>query len=488
MPLDYATLARLRSHDPAWKLLCAEHAPLIVSFCGRVFIEPNVRVITQVALVEALEDELYALREQLATNAFPKSAQDYLNDWAEPEKGWLRKFYPPDSDDPSFDLTPATEKALRWLDSLSERTFVGTESRLLTLFDLLRQMAEGTETDPALRIAELERKRSELATQIAHIRDGHLPLLDDTALKDRFQQFVYTARELLSDFREVEANFRSLDRTVRERITLWEGSKGALLEDIMGERDAITDSDQGRSFRAFWEFLMSSRRQEELTALLNRVLELPAVASLGADRRTGRIHYDWLDAGEHAQRTVARLSQQLRRFLDDQAWIENKRIMAIISQLEANALALRVQPEAAKSLTDIMHIETLSPGITLPMERPLYTPGFEALITDSAIDLGDADLDTAALFSQVVVDKAILERHVRRCLAGRAQITLGEICDERPLEHGLAELVTYLQLASESFETVVDESVTETITWTSVLDADNTVLREARLPRVLFVR
>ena len=488
MPLDHATLARLRSHDPAWKLLRAEHAPLIASFIGRVFIAPNVRVIAQASLVEALEDELYTLREQLGTGAYPKSAQDYLNDWAEPGKGWLRKFYPPESDDPSFDLTPATEKALRWLDSLAERAFVGTESRLLTLFDLLRQMAEGSETNPAVRIDELERKRSELAMQIQRIRDGHLPLLDDTALKDRFQQFVYTARELLSDFREVEANFRALDRTVRERITLWGGSKGALLEDIMGERDAIADSDQGRSFRAFWDFLMSSQRQEELSALLQRVLELPAVAGLQPDRRTARIHYDWLDAGEHAQRTVAQLSQQLRRFLDDQAWLENKRIMDIIAQLEANALALRDQPDAAKALTEVMQLETPTPGIALPMERPLYTPGFEARIADSALDSGDAELDTAALFAQVVVDKAALEQHVRRCLAGRVQVTLGEICAERPLEHGLAELLAYLQLASESFDTVIDEAVTETVVWRRVLDADTTVLREARLPRVVFVR
>lgn len=73
-------------------------------------------------------------------------------------------------------------------------------------------------------------------------------------MKDRFQQFTQLARELLSDFREVEHNFRGLDRRVRERIALWQGSKGTLLEEIMGERDAISDSDQGRSFRAFWDF------------------------------------------------------------------------------------------------------------------------------------------------------------------------------------------------------------------------------------------
>jgi hypothetical protein len=44
------------------------------------------------------------------------------------------------------------------------------------------------------------------------------------------------------------------------------------------------------------------------------------------------MHYDWLEAGEHTQRTVAKLSGQLRRYLDDQAFLENKRIMQVIQQ------------------------------------------------------------------------------------------------------------------------------------------------------------
>ncbi|MGB9578377.1 MAG: DUF3375 domain-containing protein, partial [Halothiobacillaceae bacterium] len=309
--MDFATLSALRDHHPAWRLLASPHAPLVASFLHRVFVAPNVRVMSEANLAEALEDELYALRLQLGEATFPKPALDYLNDWASPDKGWLRKFYKPGTDEAQYDLTPATEKAIAWLAQLSERQFVGTESRLLTLFDLLKQMSEGSETDPAKRIADLHRKRDEIDAEIARVLTGDVPLLDDTALKDRFLQFMQGARELLADFREVEHNFRQLDRKVREKITLWGGSKGALLDEIMNDRDAITDSDQGKSFRAFWDFLLSSRRQEELSELLERVLQLPAVATLQPDARIRRVHYDWMEAGEHTQRTVAALSQQL---------------------------------------------------------------------------------------------------------------------------------------------------------------------------------
>jgi len=484
MSLEYATLDLLRQSHPAWRLLRSEHAPLVASFLHRVFIAPNARVMAQADLAEALEDELFALRERLGAEAFPRPALDYLNEWAATDKGWLRKFYRQGSDEPHFDLTPATEKAIAWLGTLTERSFVGTESRLLTLFELLQQMAQGSETDPQARLAELHKRRQALDAEIARVVAGEQPLLDDTALKDRFQQFMQLARELLTDFREVEHNFRGLDRHVRERIALWEGSKGALLEEIMGERDAIADSDQGRSFRAFWDFLMSSSRQEELSALLERVLTLPAVVELKPEARTRRVHYDWLEAGEHTQRTVAQLSQQLRRFLDDQTWLENRRIMDILHALEAKALALRERQPAG----EVMSMADTAADIELPLERPLYTASQRPVIADIELESGDAEVDAAVLYSQVVIDKAQLARHIRHALQDRAQVTLRELCEMQPLRHGLAELVAYLQLAGDTFKTVVDEAAVEVVTWRREGPDGRETTKQARLPRVIFVR
>jgi hypothetical protein len=484
MTLDYATLDALRTHHPAWRLLRSDHAPLAASFLHRVFVVPNVRVMAAADLAEALEDELYALRDRLGVAAFPKSALDYLNDWAGSEKGWLRKFYARGTDEPQFDLTPATEKAIAWLGTLIERSFVGTESRLLTLFELLRQMNAGSESDPARRVAELNKRRAEIDEEIARVLSGDVPLLDDTALKDRFQQFMQIARELLTDFREVEHNFRLLDRRVRERIALWDGSKGALLEEIMGERDVIAESDQGKSFRAFWDFLMSSRRQEELTELLTRVLALPPVAELKPDARTRRVHYDWLEAGEHTQRTVAQLSQQLRRFLDDQAWLENRRIMDILRGIEAKALALRDAPPPG----DVMSIAESSADVELPMERPLFVPALKPLIANIELEAGDADMDAAALYSQVVVDRVQLAGHIRQTLQVRSQVTLWELVDSQPLRHGLAELVAYLQLGCEVFRTVIDEETPESVAWQTIAADGAVTERHASLPRVIFVR
>jgi flagellar motility protein MotE (MotC chaperone) len=490
MTLSYDTLVTLREQHPAWRLLASANAPLIVTFLNRAFVEPNEREIGQSDLAEQLDDELYALRQRLGDDKYPKGALAYLNDWSATEHGWIRKYYTAGSDEPYYDLTPSAEKAIGWLATLTVGSFVGTESRLLTLFQLLRQMSEGSQADPEIRIGHLERRRAQIDAEIAQITAGAVPVLDATELRDRFQQFTRTSRELLSDFRQVEQNFRDLDRGVREQIATWTDSRGELLADIIGERDAIGESDQGRNFAAFWDFLMSSSRQEELTELLEDVLALEAIAATNPDPRTRRLHYDWLDAGESAQRTVARLSKQLRRFLDDQAWLENRRIMEILRNVEANALAVRSEPPPGQVAT----VELPIAEINLPMERPLAGPDRAVHLADVVFDdLSAENIDHEALFNQFVVDKAELISNVRRALRGRPQISLAELCRLEPIGQGLAEIVTYLELAHSTFDAVIDEEHTDTIIWESTppdqpsgFDAP-TVVREARVPRVIFV-
>lgn len=127
MPLDFAELSLLRQRNPTWRLLCSDHAPLIASFLEQAFITRNVRFVSAPDLAESLEDTLYALRQLHGDAAFPKTAMEYLNEWASSEKAWLRKFYAQGSDLACFDLTPATEKAIGWLQSLQARAFVGRD-------------------------------------------------------------------------------------------------------------------------------------------------------------------------------------------------------------------------------------------------------------------------------------------------------------------------------------------------------------------------
>lgn len=466
--MDHDEIEQLKTRHSAWLLLSSRNAALVLSFLGRVFVDANASNIDATTLTNELDDTLYALNQRLADESgearFPRPARQYLDEWATPEKGWLRRFYPPDSDEPHYDLTPAVEKALAWVADLRARTFIGTESRLTTIFELLHQLVHGADRDPATRRAELLRRRAAIDAEIERLDAGEVALADPVIQRDRYQQFARTARELLADFRSVEENFRTLDRDLREQIARWEGSKGELLDELFSDRRGIAESDQGRSFRAFYDLLLSSERQAELTDLLRRTHQLDDVTDL--DPRLARIHYDWIDASERTQATVRRLSEQLRRFLDDQVWMENRRVFDLLRSIEAQAVRLRSDPartELERAVT--MQLEGTAVPVKLPMERPLYRRTRTRDLEAPPLEEGVGGLDDSSLFDQLHVDREALVHNVLDQLGPRASVPLEEVIAGAPLEQGLAELVGYLSLEQPGLEVVFDDDARSRVSW-----------------------
>lgn len=165
--------------------------------------------------------------------------------------------------------------------------------------------------------------------------------------------------------------------------------------------------------------------------------------------------------------------------------------MDILRDIETQALALRGNAPSGA----LMEIDDIAAEIELPMERPLYTPAIKAVIANVTLEAGELDQTEAgntaamqALYSQVVIDKAQLIRHIGQALQQQTQVSLFELCQIQPLQHGLAELVAYLQLAGDTFKSVVDEATIETVHWQRLDQDGQQHGRQARLPRIIFVR
>ncbi|MHA7175201.1 DUF3375 domain-containing protein [Arthrobacter sp. Sr24] len=478
--MDYFSINSLRENHAGWSLLRAQHAPLALTFFMTAFTEPNQRNLGRQDLIDVLDDVLFSLRDSLGEDKFPRSAGEYLDDWAEPAKAWLRKFYADGRDEPVYDLTASTEDVIRWVESLQGRDFVPTQSRLSSIFNLLKALVHGSETDPEARLAELQRQRDDIDTQMEQIRSGTIPVMTDPEAVDHFHQLTSQAKDLLSDFREVESNFRKLDRNLREQISQWEGGQGDLLESIFSSQQDISGSLQGRTFQGFWDYLMSPQLRNELHELLERATNIKALATEeGLTSITG-MQRDWLPAVEQTQSTVRQLSAQIRRLLDDKVFLENKRIMALIRNVESGAVAVRDTPPTG-NFSELSGHEV---PVALPFERPLYEPSRQVAINDIVNISEDLDVDAQALFDQFHVDPQRLEANIAGVLAGAERATLADITDAFPLSQGLAEIVTYFQLATESPEAVIDPESTQTLSWT----LPDGGLREATIEKIIFVR
>jgi hypothetical protein len=171
----------------------------------------------------------------------------------------------------------------------------------------------------------------------------------------------------------------------------------------------------------------------------------------------------------------------MRRLLDDKVFLENKRIMQLIRSVESGALATREQPPSG----DFMTIAAPSVDIILPFERPLYEPSRRVMVDDAVETADDADVDAGALFSQFHVDKERLKANIDAVLAkGAEQATLAEITEEHPVEQGLAEIVAYYQLATESDWATINPDAEQRIAW----QLEDGSIREATLEQIIFGR
>lgn len=473
-------LELMRKHHPAWRLLAATHATLVISFLYHAFIARNRRQIAESELIPLLQEHLMSAREESGEGSYSLTAKAYLNEWASPDYGYLRVTFDVGSDDPKIDLTTGAERAIEWILTLQKQgSFIGTKSRLLVILDLLRQLRAGTDPNPQLYLTDLERQRRAIDDEIDRIVKGKLHLLPPVEIKERFAHVVENTRRLLSDLRGVEQNFRTLDLEARKRIASWEAGKGALLGELFKGSDSIQRTEQGQSFLAFWDFLMSRERQEELSELLDAVLAIPDVREVNDDPRLRHAMVDWMDATDEAQRTVGRLSEQLRRFLDDQSRVHSRRLLEIIDGVERKAIAITESPPEG----DFMSINALGADIHLPLDRPLYWPPVRLALIDEDIVIGTAEGEPNALYQQVYIDPALLQAHIDECLGTADIVTLSEIITKFPLEQGLAEIVGYMRLASGSERAAIFDDKQEIISW-----AFGDGSRSATVPFIAFRR
>ncbi|HXO77439.1 MAG TPA: DUF3375 family protein, partial [Puia sp.] len=267
--------------SPAVQIIRMRNAHWVIPFLFKAFKTENILSLPEQVLINGLAEELRNHTEgtedlEEARIEFGEDeesrARKYLLNWV--QKRLLQDF--PDSDAVTqYQLSAHTEKLFQWLQSLEKRQFVGTESRFRFLFQTLREMVEYTEDDSVKRLEELKNRKAEIDKEIKRIEMGFKPeIYTNAQLRERLEWFTRLSHELLSDFREVEDNFKFIHRHIVEQHTKAEINKGAIVGYAFEAYDALRKSDQGKSFYAFWDFLVSRAGQEEWRVLTDQLLLL----------------------------------------------------------------------------------------------------------------------------------------------------------------------------------------------------------------------
>ncbi|MCC5639149.1 DUF3375 domain-containing protein [Nostoc sp. CHAB 5844] len=482
--MKYEQIKHELKTSAALKLLRSRNAALILSFLYQQF-KVNQRVsIAQIVLEEKLSEYLDFLQDIDPEDDY-RSPKDYLSEWCNDQL--LRKTFD-SSDDPVFTLTPAAEKAIATLEDLQKRDeFVGTESRFLQIFDLLKEIQDRSTTDVETRIAQLERDRDQLQQEIDQIRQtGVVDRYNSTQLQERFLLANKVTRQLIADFKVIEDNFRNLTRKVQEAQLEKDSRKGIVISRVLDVDQELKESDQGRSFYAFWNFLISPTKQQELKSMIKTIYQLEELQPWTQEYTSlYRIERSLLDAAEHIVKSNHRLTEKLRQMLDERNLQENRRVAKLI--IEVQRLALQVANNAPTE-SDFWTLEG-EPDVHLVMARPLH-PLQESEVPTFCLDfdnLPDMTLDEeiAELYQQFYVDEDLLAQRIAQTLEHFSTIAFTDLIQLYPVTQGLPEIVAYVAIATQCNYHFIDYSKIDTITIPSL--EPNRQL-QLSLPQIIFRR
>lgn len=483
--MDYNSLQFDLKNSSSLKLLNSDNAPLVISFLYQQFKKSHRVTISQTQLVEKLEDYLEILKENFPT-LYPRTAQNYLETWCDEEHQFLRKYYD-NNDDPVFELTPGTEKAISWLEELNKSEFIGTESRFLRIFALLEEMVTKSTEDVTTRLVQLEKQKEVIQREIESIKQtGQVERYNPTQIKERFIEANDLTRRLLADFREVEQNFRDIIRSVQEQ-ELKEGTrKGAVVAYVIDADESLKASDQGRSFYAFWDFLMAPSKQDELRNLLDAVYGLPDLQPITEENTLvlRRIKTNLIDAGEKIIHSNQLLAEQLRRMLDEKNLLENRRVSELITDIKRLAVTVM---ENSPDEREFVLLEG-HPEVRMVMERPLWSlperPDFSGHVLKMG-NLEPSNVNLTSFHNQFFVDTTILNDQIDSMLARQRQITLAELTQYYPIRKGLAEIIAYFTIAAQNKKYLINDRVYDQIA-VPLPNGHGEHITQLKLPQIIF--
>jgi hypothetical protein len=477
-PRFIAAYRRLRD-QPLWKLLAAEHAPVVIALLQTHLFESD-RSLPASIFHERIERDLEELRAQGLV--LPQTAQAYVADWL--RAGYLERRYPAGASEEEYELSVAAAEAIHFVAGLVEPRAAATESRLTVVIDQLARLAEETDTDPRSRVATLLAERERLDAQIAAVQQGRLDSLTDAQAIERTQEIIGLAQELAGDFRYVRDRFESLNRELRERLVNDDASnRGQTLQALFDGVDLISESDAGRTFSAFWKLLTDPEQSTILEESIEQVLSRPFAGQLQIqDRRfLRRLLRVLLDQGSSVHDVLQHFARSLKHFVQSREYLEQRRLNQLLKEAQRVALALKDRIHAAEPIGYTLQLS--SSRVRSVAQWVLYDPSLHTV--SGGMTEGDAapiGLDVIAdLVAQSEIDFLALKANVRTVLRERDQASIREVMQQFPATQGLGSVVGYIAIGSRHG---VPAERSERVSW----EGTDGTWRTARIPIIYFLR
>ena len=472
--------------SPSVELLRLRNREMLIEFLVNTF---NLQAVLSsenihIQLADFLEDKQIENDEDSEINPFDTyedKAKKYILYWT--NKGFLTN-YPDEQGEVFYELSAHSSKTIDWLTSLKKEEFVGTESKFNNILNQLKELVEFTNEDTEKRIQLLEEKKLEIEQQIQRIKVGEdVKIFEEFEIVPRFNQLNQSAKELLSDFKEVEDNFKEITKGIYQKHSDGSLTKRHILIFTFDALDELKNSQQGKSFYAFWSFILDpdlQNRWELLTKELYITLEEKAIPINDLFLKGMKNHL--YTSGRKVYKANDKMAEKLSRIIRENESSNSDATKKLIQEIKKQLLEIT---KAKKKPEISFQLET-NIEINIPFERKLTTEQSETITYKNKPQIADVDITTSEhlgkLFSQSNIDKALLRKRIKEILQEKSQTTLFDVIENYGgLEKGLPELFGYIGIVKE-FKHSINSDKTQNI----IFDVENK--KQIRIPEIILTK
>lgn len=469
------TYLAMRS-QPMWSLLASDNAPETLSLL-QVLLFNEDRALPASLFINRLEILLNELTSETVNHAQTLAK---ANQWR--NAGYINLRYMEGQDEPVYELTSSAHEAIRFISGQRSSRTSPTESRLELLIHAIRKIAQDTDENIETRIERLEADKGRINQQIEQLKAGHLVMADDQEILAQVQDILEMVEGLNGDFYRVRDRFRELSQAFHEDIMENEGTAGSILDEFFSGYDRIAESDEGKSFRAFYAFMNNPEAIEQIEDSIESLQDREFWSLLLSDKEQKDLLYLRRNLNLRARETqmiMKLLASSLKHVVQSRDYLRNRRIVDLIGQARHDALLLReivspnrqlyTLPQSSAQIISLSNLELFDPqtdATLVPMIRP---------------EVQVVDLD--ALSERVMaaeINYPWLKECVEAVLATQSRASVADVLERFPANQGLASIVGLISLAVRHGVLVQNEQ--ERVSWEDRLG--QTV--SAHIPMLIF--
>ena len=471
-------------NSPSVALLRARNCGIITEFLAEVFGDmpavshENIHSL----LAEYLNSHEFEDEEEsdiLYTDTYEEKASKYIRNWT--DSGFLTNYRNEDGEI-YFELSSHSSKVLDWLAGLKQEEYIGTESKFKSIISQLRELVEYTNEDREKRLQLLVDKKMEIEHQIQQLQMGEdIKVFEEYEIVPRFQQINKLAKELLTDFKDVDDNFKNIIKEIYQKQIDPTLKKGGILQYTFDALDELKSSSQGKSFYAFWEFLLAREMQSELDTLITDLFRTLKEKNIdGGDTFLQNMVEYLYESGRKVYQTNDKMADKLSRIIRENEISRSDVSKRLVQEIKNTLIEISKKgqkPDVSLSVDDGMEISIpFNRKITFEQNESTEYDSIPETETLSIEDLGEL----GKVFSNVYVDRKILVKNIRETMKGKSQVTLLDVVEQFPLKQGLPELFAYFGALGQFQHKTVNEEKRQAI----VFDHQNK--KRIRIPEVII--